>query len=72
MSNVEQHHNYYFHRAQKYLTKLHSPAQEVQNTIYLIQQLVLEINIAAGQSRIYDMSSKTPPGTKGEQQIVDT
>jgi hypothetical protein len=72
MSNVEQQHNHYSHRAQKYLTKLHSPAQVVQNTIYLIQPLVLEINTAAGQSRIYDMSSKTPPGTKGGQQIVGT
>jgi len=48
MSNVVQQHNRYFHGAQKYMTTLHSPAQDVQSNIYLIQQLVLEINTAAG------------------------
>lgn len=63
MLNVEEQHNSYFHGAQKYLT-LHLSAQRAQSTLYLIQQLVLEINTAAGQTWIYDMSPKTPPGTK--------
>jgi len=64
MLNVEEQHNSYFHWAQKYLTTLHLPTQRAQSTLYFIQQLVPEINTAAGQSWIYDMSPKTPPGTK--------
>jgi len=61
MLNSEQQHNNYFQGTQKYLTTLHLPAQRVQSTLYLIQHLVQEVNTAAGQSRIYDMSPKTPP-----------